>query len=476
MKPCPFDHIRRVTLSRWALRGQRDFRGGVSTDSRSLGEGDLFIAIRGATFDGNAFVIQAVSAGASGVIVDQPLEPAVLAQLAQTSATVMQADNSIRALNRLAAAYRREMRSKVIAVGGSNGKTTTKQIIHTLLKQKYSGIASAKSFNNNIGLPLTLLAAEPSHDYVVLEVGTNAPGEVAALGATASPDITVITSVGLEHLEKLGDLKSVAAEEASLARFTSNDGMLFFNKADPELLSALRLGKMPRVTVGPAGSEADIEVTQWRQDISGLNFTLNGRADFYLPLLGSHNVFNAALAIGVARRMGLSEAEIQAGLALVRPSPMRLEPQTVGSHWVLNDAYNSNPTSAAMALQTFAELEPPMVNGRRPRRVVVLADMLELGAGSAEHHVRLGELVAELKFDVLVTIGPLAHWAAEPAGRGGVKTFEFADVSGALENQSRWLGTGEAILLKGSRAMRLETLLSGKSAGTVKSAPLAGHA
>ncbi len=465
MKPCSFDHIRRVTLSRWVLRGEREFRGGVSTDSRQIHEGDLFVAIRGDKFNGNQFVMQAVSAGASGVLIDQTLDADVLAELQRTSATIMQTDQSVRALGRLAASYRRDMRAKVIAVGGSNGKTTTKQIIHSLLAQKFCGIASPKSFNNNIGLPLTLLSVEPHHDYVVLEVGTNAPGEVAALGALANPDMAVITGVGLEHLEQLVDLNSVAVEEASLARFTADDGMLFFNKSSPELLNALRLNKTPRVTVGFPGLGADIEVTRLRQDITGISFEINGRSEFHTALLGRHNAVNAALAIGVAQRMGLSEDDIRAGLAAVKAVPMRLEPQTLGTHWVLNDAYNANPSSTEVALRTFAELVLPIVNRRHPRKVVVLADMLELGTSAGEHHLRMGQLAAELKLDALVAIGSLASWAAIGAEKCGLTTFHYPDVQRAVDNQDRWLHTGDALLLKGSRGMHLENLVKGLSVG-----------
>ncbi len=465
MKACSFDHIRRVTLARWVLRGEREFRGGVSTDSREIREGDLFIAIRGEKFNGNKFVMQAIFAGASGALVDEPIDPDTLAQLRGTSATIMQTDQSVRALGRLAANYRRDLRSKVIAVGGSNGKTTTKQIIHTLLSQKFNGLASPRSFNNNIGLPLTLLSAEPRHDYVVLEVGTNAPGEVGALGLISLPDMVVITGVGYEHLEGFGDLRTVAIEEASLANFAMNDGMIFWNKSSPELFEALRLTKTPRVAVGLPGVDADIEIHDIRQDMTGVSFSLNNRSEFHLPLLGRHNAVNAALAVGVARRMGLSEAEIQSGLLQVKPSPMRLEPQTLGSHWILNDAYNANPSSTEVALRTFAELVLPVVNQCSPRKVAVLGDMLELGSGAAEHHSRMGELAAELNLSVLVAIGSLANWAAIAAEKGGLTSFHFPDIDRALEHQGRWLRTGDALLLKGSRATHLENLLKGLSVG-----------
>ena len=459
MKPWSFEQIRRVTISRWICRGSREFNGRISTDSRLVQPGDLFIAIRGKNHNSHNYIPQVFAAGAAGVLADQEPDEGLAKVLAQGPMSVLKCDDTIRGLNRLAAAYRRDIRAKVIAVGGSNGKTTTKQMIHTLLSRRLSGVASPKSFNNNIGLPLTLLSVEPQHEYVILEVGTNAPGEVAALGHVAAPDIVVITSVGLEHLEFLGDLKSVAREEASLARFVAHDGILFLTNESPELLAALRLFKVPCFTVGPAGSGADLEATLIEQSMDGLRFVVNGRNDYRLAMFGRHNVFNALLAIGVARRFGLAEEQITAGLAAIEPPSMRMQPQRFGSCFVLNDAYNANPSSMARALETFAEL--PLDNGssRHMRRVAILGDMLELGPRGGEFHAQVGDLAVRHRLDLLVAVGPLMKHAADAAVSRRLAAFHMPDTAAAVTQISSLLKPGDAILLKASRGMGLEKLL-----------------
>ncbi len=460
MKAWPFQQIRRVTLGRWLARGTREFAGRVSSDSRDLLPGDLFIAIVGPNFDGHEFIPDVIAAGAAGILTSRPLDDSILGRAAGASVTVLQCDNTIRGLNRLAAAYRREMRAKVIAVGGSNGKTTTKQIIHTLLSARFSGVASPKSFNNNIGLPLTLLSVEPQHEYVVLEVGTNAPGEIESLGQVAAPDIAVITGVGLEHLEFLTDIEHVAREEASLARFVADDGILFLTNESPELLSALRLTRGPRFTIGTIGSGADMEATEILEALTGTTFTVNGRGHYQMSLLGRHNVFNAMLAIGVARRMGLTEEEIRIALQNVKPASMRLEPLQIGSYRVINDAYNANPTSMAAAIKMFANLPiPDDGSSGHPRRVVILGDMLELGPMAAELHRQMGRLAAESRMDLLILVGPLMRGAADDIRRRGMAVQYFSDVSVAAREVPSLLRQSDAILLKASRGTYLEKIV-----------------
>ncbi len=460
MKPWPFQQIRRVTLSRWLARGTREFSGRVSTDSRDLRVGDFFIAIAGPHFDGHDFITEVMAAGAAGILTSRPLDPTVLASAAEASVTVLQCDNTIRGLNRLAAAYRRELRAKIIAVGGANGKTTTKQIIHTLLSTRFSGVASPKSFNNNIGLPLTLLSVEPQHEYAVLEVGTNAPGEVESLGQVAMPDIVVITGVGLEHLEFLTDLEHIAREEASLARFVAPDGVLLLTNDSPELRAALRLTRGPRFTIGNAGSGADMEATEIHESLAGTGFVVNGRTHYHLPLLGRHNVFNAMLAIGVARRLGLTDEEIHKGLEAVKPAPMRLELLRFGNVQIINDAYNANPTSMAAAIKLLAALPIPEDSSiGHTRRVAILGDMLELGPAAAELHRHIGRLAAESPIDVLIFVGPLMRHAADEARHKGMAAIHFLDVVAAVAELPGLLRKADVILLKASRGTGLEKLL-----------------
>jgi UDP-N-acetylmuramoyl-tripeptide--D-alanyl-D-alanine ligase len=449
----------------------------------------LFIAIEGKKHDAHDYVKDVIERGVAAAIVHREPGAEVLSAAQSQNVAVILVEETIAALNRLAAAYRSGeqgggMRAKVIAVAGSNGKTTTKRIIHALLAEKYGaagGHASPKSFNNNIGMPLTLLEVEPSHDYVVLEIGTNAPGEIAALGEVCRPDIAVITSVGLEHLEKLGDLEGVAREEASIAPFVAEGGTLVLPADAPELLQAVRGTKAQRILVGRHDprtdanmSMGDLVLTEVSESLAGTSFSINGRGKFSLPLLGEHNAMNALMAVAVARRMGLSDEQILAGLARATPAEGRLEPMTIGSWRIINDAYNANPSSMEAALATFARLgQEPAGVGAAGRRVVILGDMLELGTASESMHRAVGELVAAWGCDLFVAIGPMMRHAAEAAragGRGGEgsgggggggagRVLHFADTRAARMMIGQLIEPGDRLLLKGSRGMALEALL-----------------
>lgn len=457
MKSWDVEQIRRVTNSRWAARGTRPFGGRVVIDSRLVKEGDLFIAIEGKKHDAHAFVPQVIEARAAAILVHKDPTPEIVEKAQAAGVAIIRCEETVDGLNRLAAAYRNELRAKVIAVGGSNGKTSTKRIIHTLLSEKFKGVASPKSFNNNIGMPLTLLEVEPSHEYVVLEIGTNAPGEIAALGEVCRPDVAIITSIGLEHLEKLYDLSGVAAEEASITRFIQNGGTLFMPAGVMELNEALKRSTTQRLTVGLVGSGADLVADHISQSVEGISFRLNGRAEFKLPLLGEHNAMNALIAIGVARKLGLTDEQIQAGLAKVQPAPMRLELVKAAGHLIINDAYNANPSSVAASLETFAKLNIP----GNPRKMVVLGDMLELGSQSDALHRGIGTLIGSLKFSVFVAIGPMMRYAAHEAEERGVTVHRFDSTADAARAVPKLLKSGDALLLKGSRGMALEGILEG---------------
>jgi UDP-N-acetylmuramoyl-tripeptide--D-alanyl-D-alanine ligase len=466
VKPWDIEEIRRATKAKWLYRasGAAQFNGHLSIDSRKVSKGDLFVAIAGATHDAHKFVPEVIAKGAAVILVhkEQPQEVIYAAQRADVNLLLV--EDTIGGLNRLAAAYRSAggggLRAKVIAVGGSNGKTTTKFIIHALLAEKFSGHASPKSFNNNIGMPLTLLEVEPSHEYVILEIGTNHPGELAALGAVCRPDIAVITSIGLEHLEHFRDLEGVAKEEASIASFLPANGTLVIPSAATELTPFLKNANCQKIRVGVA--EGDLLLTDLQETVAGLTFSINGRGSFTLPLFGEHNAMNAMLAIAVARRLGLTDEQIRSGLSKVQAPEMRFQPvprEMSGPFSIINDAYNANPSSMEVSLRTYAKLTAP--SQARSRKVVILADMLELGENSPNYHRNVGQLVAELGFDVLIAIGPLMALAAETAAAAGgeVATHTFASTAEAKAGVSDLLRPGDQILLKGSRSMGLEKLI-----------------
>jgi len=313
-------------------------------------------------------------------------------------------------------------------------------------------------------MPLTLLEVSPSHMYVVLEIGTNAPGEIAALGEVCRPDIAVITSIGLEHLEKLGDLEGVAREEASIAKYVQEDGTLILPAGAEELLKALKRSKAQRILVGGLGEGGDLVLTNVDEGMTGTTFSINERGAFGIPLLGGHNAANALMAIAVARRMGVSDAQIAAGLAKVKGAEGRFEPMEVGGLRIIHDAYNANPSSMDVSLRTFARLKPENRGAKKSRKVVVLADMLELGVSGDDMHRNVGALVASLGFDLFIAIGKQMGYAANVAEaaagkRGSLKVVRFANTAEAHKEVAELLKPADNMLFKGSHGMALETLI-----------------
>lgn len=478
MKPWELDEIRRAVKGKWLMRPEhlRTFNGRIATDSRKVAQGELFIAIKGERFDAHDFLKEIIAREPAAVLVHAEPQAELLAQAREKGVTIILVENTVVALNRLAAAYRSNeivpgFRAKVIAVGGSNGKTTTKRIIHALLSEKYGeagGHASPKSFNNNIGMPLTLLEVAPSHEYVVLEIGTNAPGEITALGEVCRPDIAVITSVGLEHLEKLGDLAGVAREEASIAPHVATGGTLIFPAETPELTQALKLAQAQRILIASeagAARDADLVLTSVESTARGTSFSINSRGRFMVPLVGEHNAFNALVAIAVARRLGVTDEQISTGLQKVQPAEGRFQLLQAGPYAVINDAYNANPTSMEASLRTFAALPAPA----KSRKVVILGDMRELGAATEAMHRQAGTLVGSLPFQLFIAIGKSMEIAAAEVREDGrlkaelrtarPKVICYPDAAAAREKLLTHLKKSDQILLKGSHSMNLESLL-----------------
>ena len=459
------DNIKTVLGGSWLARGGEVELDGVSTDSRSTRAGQVFIALRGENTDGHRYLAQAAAAGAGLLIVDDPSSIAGLERLP----TVLHVPDTGAALLKLAAAYRRTLeRTKVIAVGGSNGKTTTVKLINGVLGTRLRGTASIKSFNNAVGVPLTILSAKRTDQYLVCEVGTNAPGEIAPLTACIEPDIAVLTSIGREHLEGLGSLRGVVQEEVSLLAGLRPGGVAVLN-ADAEglvdtaapLVSSLggKGGAARTIVTFGWHDGADLRITRCDQRFEGLRFCFNERDCYDLPLLGEHNAGNAASAIAVARRLGLDNDAIREGLSHARGPDMRLERCVVGGVSVINDAYNSNPDSALAALRTFAQVAS---GGEFTRRVLVLGDMLELGEHGPDLHREVGEAAAAVNADLVVLVGKLSLFAGERLTKAqpGVKLATFVDLEeGRDGHAAALLRAGDLVLLKGSRGMRLERVL-----------------
>ena len=424
----------------------------MGTDSRRVQAGELFFAIKGERFDGHDFLDEVVKQGAAAIVIDLKRWPAKLPACA-----VIAVEDTRRALGRLGAAYRRDFTLPMVAVGGSNGKTTTKELIAAVLRQKLATLASEASYNNELGVPLTLLRLVKTHEAAVLEVGTNHPGELAPLVQLIQPRYGVITNIGREHLEFFGDVAGVVEEEGRLAELLPADGRLFVN-GDNEWTDRIAKRAQASVVRVGFGQGNDWRVRRVRLDKQGATFHVNAaRAEFNgeyrIHLLGRHQVANALFALALGAELGLDRPAVQRGLAACEPPKMRLQLWEAGGVRVLDDAYNANADSMLAALKVLKALPC------KGRRVAVLGDMAELGAHSEAAHVEVGRCSAELGVGQLFAVGKMAATLARGAREAGLmRVIELPDVEAAAAAVKSFLKDGDVVLLKASRAMRLERI------------------
>lgn len=430
----------------------------VSTDSRRIEPGDLYLALVGERFDGHDFLAEVVAKGAAGVVVSR--RPAKLPPV-----PVVLVDDTLYALGELARYRRRQLPTlKVAAITGSSGKTTVKDMLAAIIDKHATTLKTTGNFNNLVGLPLSLLPVDYRHRYAVLEMGMNRPGEIARLAEIARPDVACITNVQAAHLEGVGSIAGVAAAKGELFAGMPDAGILVVNVDDFRVRRVAADLPQTQVTFGRRPEAMIRGVRPSTRNVHGVSFTLemNGETRRVpLKALGAHNVTNALAAAAMANAFGFAIDEIVEGLASWEPAAQRLQPITLASGViVLNDAYNANPGSTAAALKTVAA-----VGGKR-RLVAVLGDMLELGDGSREEHRRIGELVGTLGFDRLFACGEMAGQIAEGAVSAGMQTVQA--MVGSKEQAlvgvcdliaDGTLSTGDIILVKGSRGMRMETLI-----------------
>ncbi|MCY2925677.1 MAG: UDP-N-acetylmuramoyl-tripeptide--D-alanyl-D-alanine ligase [Planctomycetota bacterium] len=445
------DKVRQALHGRWVARGEGGTISGVSIDTRTARAGELFVAIKGKTTDGHAFLAAAAAAGCKVAVIRTGTDlPPQLAE--KFTGGLIAVDDTTTALGFLAGACREETPATVIAVTGSNGKTTVKRMIHHILQRRMKGSASPRSFNNEFGVPLTLLSVSPGDDYVVCEVGTNAPGEISRLAAIVRPDIAVITSVSPTHLEGLGSEDRVAVEKAALLSGLQRDGMGVIWADSDKLARAVRAYDAKLVTFGESPG-AQVRMSDWQRHGWGQRFKLNGRFDVELPLPGKHNAINALAAITVAQRLGFDAGAAGAALADFVGEPGRLERIEAGSVTVINDAYNANPASVLAAGDVLGGCEGP------GRRVMVVGDMRELGDQSDRLHKEVGDLLARKHIHLLVGVGALGRSIARAAAEAGAPVEAFDTLAQAQKQLPALLQAGDVVLLKGSRAMALDKLV-----------------
>jgi UDP-N-acetylmuramoyl-tripeptide--D-alanyl-D-alanine ligase len=422
----------------------------IGTDSRTIKPGELFVALRGENFDGHDFVESVAKAGATGALVNVNWNGNV-----PNGFALLQASDTLQAYQQLAANYRRSLVLKVIAITGSNGKTSTKDFAASVLSRKYRVTKTEGNFNNHVGLPRTILEATSEHEVAVWEIGMNHPGEIAALSKIAAPNAAIITNIGIAHIEFMGSPEAIAKEKGALAEAVEPEGTVILNADDPfsERIAARTRAKV--VFAGTTGGT--VSAIEIRQSANGCEFTiLEGahRCRAQLPVPGLHMVQNALLAVAAGRAFGLSIEECAAGLATAPLTKARLQIKEIGGVQFLDDSYNANPDSMKAALRTLVELD---ADGKR---IAVLGEMRELGDESERGHREVGETAATLAVDRLITIGDSAKLIAQAAQAAGLEkvsavrsTGDAADLLGEIAEP------GDLVLVKGSRAARTEEVI-----------------
>jgi UDP-N-acetylmuramoyl-tripeptide--D-alanyl-D-alanine ligase len=422
----------------------------ISTDSRTLRAGDVFVPLRGENFDGHKFLAQAAERGAAGAVVEESWK----GKVPRNFALIRVADTLV-GYQTLAANYRASLPLKVIAITGSNGKTSTKDFVAATLAKKFRVTKTEGNFNNHVGLPQTMLAANRDDEIGVWEIGMNHPGEIAALAKLAAPDVAIITNIGVAHIEFMGSREAIAEEKGALAEAVAPNGTLILNADDA---FSDDIAKRTRARIILAGIEnGSVRATEISQQPTGSEFTiLEGahRCRAQLPVPGIHMVQNAMLAVAAGRAFGLSLEECAIGLASTPLTKARLQIREIDGIQFIDDSYNANPDSMKAALRTLVELD---ADGRR---IAVLGEMGELGAESEHGHREVGETAAVLRVDELIAVGAAGALIAQAAREAGLeKSVAVDSPAEAAELLGKNAAPGDLILVKGSRSGRMERVL-----------------
>jgi len=428
---------------------------GVSKDTRSDVAGSLYIPLIGANFDGHAFIQDAIHKGAVASLwqKDHPNPP--------QDVPLIYVDDTLLAMQELATAYRKQLKVQIIGITGSNGKTTTKDLVASVLSTTYKVHKTQGNYNNHFGLPLTILELDEDTDFAVVEMGMSGRGEIELLSQIAQPDIAIITMIGESHLLQLGSRLEIARAKMEILSGLSPNGVFIYNGDEPlieQVKAEIMLsGNIRSIRFGQSKYN-DYYTDNIRLGEEGTFFTVNGKPDplYYIPLLGQHNATNALSAIAVAKVLGVSEEQIVDGLSSLQMTSMRIEKLTAANGLtILNDAYNASPASMRAALDLFDGL-----TGYQ-HKYVVLGDMLELGEEQEEFHREIGARLHPEHIQGVYAFGSLAKWYAEEASKrfpsGRVHWFE--DKSELAHHLAGKLTDLDVVLVKGSRGMKLEQVV-----------------
>lgn len=424
----------------------------ISIDSRQDNSGALFVAIPGERFDGHDFIEQACKNGAALVMAQEgkPVPDNIPAVFV---------NDTVKALGALASAYRDLFKIRVVAVTGSVGKTSTKEMIASILSARYKVHKTKGNFNNEIGLPLSVLELDRDHDVAVFEMGMRGFGEISYLSRIVKPDIAVITNIGITHIERLGTRQNILKAKLEILDGMKGSGTVILN-GDDELLSGLK-GLLPQRTVF-YGINEDNDITAFNLCIkgeAGVSFEVQspqGDIEYFIPAPGIHNVHNALAGIAVARTLGMNESEIREGMAAFTGEKLRLSIEEKDGIKFINDSYNAAPSSMKAALYVLNDI------GKGRRKWAVLGDMLELGAYSEDAHREIGRLVSTLGIDYLVAVGKDARWyikGIEENQDNKTTAILFDSIDEAKQYIQTLMQKDDVILFKGSRMMKLDVLV-----------------
>ena len=422
----------------------------VSTDSRALAPGSLFIALRGEKFDGHDFIRKVAESGTASAALAEDIPDGLPERFG-----VIRVKDTLAGLQQMAACYRRTLTAKVINITGSNGKTSTKDFTAAVLAQRgrVKVNKTEGNLNNHIGLPLTILRASAADEFGVFEIGMNHPGEIAPLARISQPDAGVITNVGVAHIEHMGSAQAIAQEKGMLAEAVGPEGfvVLAVDDAFTDSIAARTNARVIRAGL----DHGDVFASDLVHDADGSRFLAHARGrtvEGELSVPGRHMVQNAMLAVAVGIEYGLSLENCLTGLRDAKLTKGRLERKTVRGIAILDDSYNANPDSMIAALQTLT--------GMPGRRIAVLGQMNELGAEADASHARVGQAAARERIDILITAGPIAAGIAEAAKSAGLdRSFPAADTQEAAAILRNVVRAGDSVLVKGSRSVKMETII-----------------
>lgn len=424
----------------------------IVTDSRQVQAGDVFWGLRGTRFDGAGFALDAFAAGAAGAVVSKYVQP-------HPGCWSLQVNDSQQALDQLARWNRQRMHGRVVAVTGSVGKTTTRQMIRAVLASNFCGTASPRNFNNHVGLPLSMLAIEPEHDFAVLEVAASAPGEILQLARLCQPEIGVITRIGDAHLSGFGTVQGVAEGKAELLPVLPPHGWAVLSGDDPQLR---RLASRTRTNIVWFGRslENDLVATNVRCREGRLSFAVDGTS-LSVAAWGRHHLPSALAAVAIGRIFGICDAEIARGLEQFQPAPMRCQITRVGEATIVDDSYNASPIAMKAALELLRDFDA------RGRRIVICGDMAELGEQADALHYELGDQVVTLcGADLLIACGRWAEEVAAGALAAGMPRHAVTachEPDEIIEQCTTLLEPGDVALVKGSRVMAMERIVGAMS-------------